>query len=439
MTQKLKVFSWLLFDFANTSFSVVMVTFVFPLYFRNVICGSDPSGDAMWGASVSISMLLVALVSPLLGAEADYSGRRKRFLFAFTVVSVTATALLSLSGPGTALAAALLFILANMGFEGGIVFYDAYLKDIADEGNTGRISGYGFAMGYLGALAILLVVKPFLAGGIVLANMHNVRTVILLSSVFFGIFSLPVFLFLRDRGRNKYDGLKAEPVSAGPRRSLGMQAFLRSFSEVRRTIGAIRRYPDLSRFLLAYFFYNDAILTVISFSSIYAHNTLGYTTGELVIFFMLVQTTAITGSIVFGFLTDRIGPKKTIIITLFIWFAVIIAAVFSSSKELFFYTGMLAGMSMGSSQAASRTLMTRLTPYEHVTEFFGFYDGTFGKASAVAGPLVFGLVSAYAGSQKAALASLLVFFGIGLLLMLRVKFDGKVRVSTELCTEVPES
>ncbi len=172
------------------------------------------------------------------------------------------------------------------------------------------------------------------------------------------------------------------------------------------------------------FFYNDAILTVIAFSSIYAQNTLGFTTGELIAFFMLVQTTAITGSVIFGFVTDKIGPKRTIVITLMIWFVVVVAAIFADSKELFFYTGMLAGMSMGSSQAASRSMMTRLTPREHVTEFFGFYDGTFGKASAVAGPFVFGLVSSQAGSQKAALASLLLFFVTGLLLMTRVKSVG---------------
>lgn len=423
-----------------------MVTFVFPLYFKNVICGSDPSGDAMWGFSVSLSMLLVALVSPLLGAEADYSGRRKRFLFAFTFISVAATALLSLSGPGMALLAASLFILANMGFEGGIVFYDAYLKEIVDEKNTGKISGFGFAMGYLGALSILLVIKPFLGKGIVLSNMQNVQNAILISAVFFAIFAVPIFVFLRDKGMAKKSGDGSEKESNGTsartlvrRHSDGRrQAFARSFAEVRKTIGAIRRYPDLSRFLLAYFFYNDAILTVISFSSIYAQNTLGYTTGELIVFFMLVQTTAITGSIVFGFVTDRIGPKKTIIITLMIWFAVIIAAVFSSSKQLFFYTGMLAGLSMGSSQAASRTMMARLTPREHVTEFFGFYDGTFGKASAVAGPLFFGLVSAYAGSQKIALGSLLLFFCAGLMLMLRVRFGGKEIIAAELCTDTTE-
>jgi len=409
--QKYKVFSWLLFDFANTSFSVMMVTFVFPLYFKNVICKGEPSGDALWGFSVSLSMLLVALISPVLGAAADYSGKRKRFLLFFTLTSIVATALLSFSGPGMALVAVLLFVLANMGFEGGLVFYDSYLKQLASAKSIGRVSGYGFAMGYLGALSILLLVQPLLSKGIVLSNMPNVQLSFLVVAIFFALFAAPLFLVLRDEKK-------------GERPAISFTAIRCSLREVKYTVQHIMSYPDLARFLLAYFFYNDAILTVIAFSSIYAQNTLGFTTGELIRFFMLVQTTAIAGSLVFGFVTDKIGPKRTIVITLLIWFVVVVAAIFADSKELFFYTGMLAGMSMGSSQAASRSMMTRLTPQEHVTEFFGFYDGTFGKASAIAGPLVFGLVSAQAGSQKAALASLLLFFILGLLLMTRVRSVG---------------
>ena len=416
-TQKYKVFSWLLFDFANTSFSVIMVTFVFPLYFKNVICSGEPSGDALWGFSISLSMLIVALISPVLGAAADYSGKRKRFLFVFTLISVIATALLSLSGPGMAFAAVALFILANIGFEGGLVFYDAYLKEIATDKSVGRVSGYGFAMGYLGAFAILLLTKPLLNKGIVLSNAPNVQLSFLAAAVFFALFAVPIFLVLRDQQK------EARPA-------ISFAALGSSIREVKHTVRHIMSYPDLVRFLLAYFFYNDAILTVIAFSSIYAQNTLGFTTGELIVFFMLVQTTAIAGSIIFGFVTDKIGPKRTIVITLLIWFVVVLAAIFADRKELFFYTGMLAGLSMGSSQAASRSMMARLTPREHVTEFFGFYDGTFGKASAIAGPLMFGLVSAYAGSQKAALASLLMFFTIGLLLMTRVRSAG-----TEYCPE----
>ena len=413
VTQKSKVFSWLLFDFANTSFSVMMVTFVFPLYFKNVICNGEPSGDAFWGFSVSLSMLLVALISPVLGAAADFSGKRKRFLFFFTIISIVATALLSFMGSGMAVAAVVLFIFANIGFEGGLVFYDSYLKEITSDKSVGRVSGYGFAMGYLGALAILLLVRPLLSKGIVLDNASNVQMSFLVAALFFALFSAPLFLVLRDKKK-------------GESAAISYAAIRRSIMEVKFTVQHIMSYPDLARFLLAYFFYNDAILTVIAFSSIYAQNTLGFTTGELITFFMLVQTTAISGSVIFGFVTDKIGPKKTIVITLMIWFAVIFAAIFADSKELFFYTGMLAGMSMGSSQAASRSMMTRLTPSEHVTEFFGFYDGTFGKASAVVGPLVFGLVSAQAGSQKVALASLLLFFTLGLLLMTRVRSAGSL-------------
>jgi UMF1 family MFS transporter len=425
-SQKARIFSWLLFDFANTSFSVMMVTFAFPLYFKNIICEGEPKGDALWGMSVSISMLLVALISPVLGAQADYSGRRKRFLFAFTMISVLATALLSFSGPGMVLFAAALFILANIGFEGGLVFYDAWLSEITSPRSIGRVSGYGFAMGYLGAFAILLINLPLLSKGIVPANIPNLKLSFLIVALFFAVFSAPIFLMLRDT-----KGSSDSSSNGAQRRERG-SSFVHSIKEVGYTIRHIMSYPDLARFLLAYFFYNDAILTVIAFSSIYAQNTLGFTTGELITFFMTVQTTAILGSVVFGFVTDKIGPKRTIVITLFIWFAVILLAILSGSKESFFMTGLLAGMSMGSSQAASRSLMARLTPKEHVTEFFGFYDGSFGKASAIIGPLVFGFVSAEAGSQKVALASLLVFFGLGLLILTGVR----TRANAEAAPEV---
>jgi UMF1 family MFS transporter len=431
ISQRLKVISWLLFDFANTSFSVMMVTFAFPLYFKNVICLGDPSGDAIWGASISISMLLVAVVSPVLGAAADFSGNRKRFLFFFTLISVASTFLLGFSGPGFVFPAAALFILANIGFEGGLVFYDAYLPEIASPRSVGRLSGYGFAMGYLGALSILLLLQPLLSKGIVIGNASSVRMSFLVVALFFAVFAAPLFLVLRDRKKTDSgeSGLSlAVPAGATVSENQGLvnsggRSIGRSIREVRYTIRHIMNYPDLARFLLAFFFYNDAILTVIAFSSIYAQNTLGFTTGELIVFFMTVQTTAIAGSVVFGFITDRIGPKRTIVFTLMIWFAVIFMAIFSENKQLFFLTGLLAGMSMGSSQAASRSMMAKLTPRAHVTEFFGFYDGTFGKASAVVGPLVFGLVSSQAGSQKAALASLLVFFGLGLLIMTGVRTD----------------
>ncbi len=403
--QKKTLFSWLLFDFANTSFSVMMVTFAFPLYFKNVICEGEPRGDALWGASLGISMLIVAVISPVLGAAADFSGRRKRFLFVFTLFSVVATALLGLTGPGMVIIAVVLFVVANAGFEGGLVFYDAYLPEIASERSIGRVSGYGFAMGYLGALAILLLLFPLLKEGIVIENMQNVTLSFFLVALFFAVFAAPLFFVLRDEKKT----------------AVNMHFVGRSIREVKYTISHIMNYPDLARFLLAFFFYNDAILTIIGFSSIYAQNTLGFTSGELIIFFMVVQTTAIFGSVIFGVITDKIGPKRTIVLTLIIWCVVIMMAIATTDKLFFYYTGLLAGMSMGSSKAASRSMMARLTPPKHVTEFFGFYDGTFGKASAIAGPVIFGVISSLAGDQRIALASLLLFFVIGLFLILGVR------------------
>nr|WP_161953504.1 MFS transporter [Prosthecochloris marina] len=383
----------------------MMVTFAFPLYFKNVICEGEPRGDALWGASLGISMLIVAVISPVLGAAADFSGRRKRFLFVFTLFSVVATALLGLTGPGMVVIAVVLFVVANAGFEGGLVFYDAYLPEIASERSIGRVSGYGFAMGYLGALAILLLLFPLLKEGIVIENMQNVTLSFFLVALFFAVFAAPLFFVLRDEKKT----------------AVNMHFVGRSIREVKYTISHIMSYPDLARFLLAFFFYNDAILTIIGFSSIYAQNTLGFTSGELIIFFMVVQTTAIFGSVIFGVITDKIGPKRTIVLTLIIWCVVIMMAIATTDKLFFYYTGLLAGMSMGSSKAASRSMMARLTPPKHVTEFFGFYDGTFGKASAIAGPVIFGVISSLAGDQRIALASLLLFFVIGLFLILGVR------------------
>lgn len=383
----------------------MIVTFVFPLYFKNIICQGDPAGDALWGVGVSLSMLTVAIVSPFLGAAADQSGSRKRFLFLFTLMAVLATALLAFSGPGWVMSALLLFIIANIGFEGGLVFYDAYLPDIASRRSIGRVSGYGYAMGYLGALSILLLLYPLLRGGVVPENSASIQLSFFVVALFFALFASPIFLVMRDR----------------PARDRSRPDFARAAREVRHTVRHIMQYPDLARFLVAFFFYNDAILTIIAFASIYAQNTLGFTASELMVFFMLVQTTAILGSVVFGIITDRIGPKRTIVLTLLIWFLVIIMAIITTGKPLFFATGLLAGMSMGSSQAASRSMMARLTPPKHVTEFFGFYDGTFGKASAILGPALFGLISSQAGDQRIALGSLLLFFLLGLLIILPVR------------------
>ena len=192
---RFQIFVWTLFDFANTSFSVIIIAVGYSLYFKDIVAGGEGRGDFLWGIAVSISMFITAAIAPVLGAAADFSSRRKRFLFGFTVVSVVCTSLLYFVNQGMILAGMALFILANIGFEGGIVFYDAFLPNITTERSYGRVSGYGYAMGYIGSLTTLILVMPLYANGFVASNLGNVRFSFVLAAIIFLVFSSPLFLF----------------------------------------------------------------------------------------------------------------------------------------------------------------------------------------------------------------------------------------------------
>lgn len=397
-----QIFVWTLFDFANTSFSVLIVAVGFSLYFKEIVVGGTGRGDFFWGLIVSISMLLTALIAPVLGAASDFGHSRKLYLFGFTLASVACTALLYFVGPGMIALGAVLFIVANIGFEGGIVFYDAFLPLLTVKESYGRVSGYGFAMGYVGSLASLLIAIPLYANGFVAENLHNVRFSFVIAAAMFLIFSIPLFMFLRDRGK---------PAT-------GKVSYLREgFARVRQTISHLRSYRQVALFLVAFFFYNDGILTVISFASIFAQESLKFSLQEILILFAVVQASAIVGSLIFGFMTDKLGPKKSIIVSLLCWIAVVIGAYLVTSKEIFYGIGIVAGACMGGSQSASRSLMALLTPADREAEFFGFYDGFCGKASAVIGTFVFGALSWATGSQRLAVLAVGVFFVLGLSLL----------------------
>jgi len=398
MQNKKKIFIWTLFDFANTSFSIVVVTFLFAVYFKNTVADGKPIGDLYWSFGTSISMIVTALISPVLGAIADFSAGKKRFLLFFTIMCIIATASLFFVGPGQILLGLILFIIANIGFEAGLVFYDAFLPEVTVPKNYGRVSGYGFGMGYLGSLATLAIIYPFIQSGMI-------KETFPVAALFFLVFSIPFFLFIRD-SRKKI--VKTEPYHI-----IGLK-------RVWSTISHLKNYKNLAIFLLAYFFYIEGVNTIIFFSGIYASTTLGFTDTELLVFFLTVQTTAIAGSVVFGIIADSIGQKKTIMITLFMWLITVALAFFIYDKSGFYIVGLIAGASMGSSQSTSRSLMTKLTPEDKKTEFFGFYS-FFGKSSAVVGPLVFGLVSFLSGSQRIAILSVGVFFVIGMLILTKVK------------------
>jgi len=397
MNEKKKIFIWTLFDFANTSFSIVVVTFLYAVYFKKVVAQGQPIGDLYWSIGTSLAMVITAIISPILGAIADYSAGKKRFLLFFTLLCIAATASLYFVESGDVFLGVLIFVLANVGFEAGLVFYDSFLPEITQPKNYGRVSGYGFAMGYLGSLATLAIIYPFIQAEMIKESFP-------VAALFFLIFSLPLFIYLRDNRKNVTE--RKSFINIG-------------ITRVWNTLSHLKNYKNLATFLLAYFFYIEGVNTIIFFSGNYASTTLGFTETDLLIFFLTVQTTAILGSVVLGILADSIGQKKTIIITLIMWLITVVIAYLVHDKNGFYFVGLLAGAAMGSSQSTSRSLMSKLTPADKKTEFFGFYS-FFGKSSAIIGPLVFGLVSFISGNQRLAIFSIGFFFLIGLLILLKV-------------------
>lgn len=419
--EKFRIFIWTLFDFANTSYSIVVVTFLYAVYFKQTVVEGKAVGDFYWSIGTSISMLITALISPVLGAIADYSTGKKRFLLFFTLVCILSTCLLYFVNRGDVFLGLTLFIIANVGFEAGLVFYDSFLPEITAPKNFGRVSGYGFAMGYLGSLTTLALVFPFIKSSMI-------KETFPLTALVFLIFAVPLFIFLKDNRRK---------VARD-------QSFVKiGITRVFNTISHIRNYKNLSLFLLAFFFYIEGVNTVIYFSGNYASTTLHFTMEELIVFFLIVQTTAILGSLVFGLLADSFGQKKSLVLSLVIWIITIIFAYASSDKNGFFiqylskllnsdinnvsrmsfyFVGLLAGSVMGATQSTSRSLMSRLTPFDRKTEFFGFYS-LFGKSSAILGPLVFGYVSYITGEQRFAILTISIFFVVGLGILSFVKDD----------------
>lgn len=405
MKSKSKIFFWTLFDFANTAFSVIVVTVIYSKYFSNYVAGGK---KWLWGLAVSISMIIAAMLSPPLGAVADISRNRKRFLLMFTLVSVICTALMFYVHKGDIFFGALLFILANIGFEAGLVFYDAFLPNLTEKKNFGRVSGYGFAMGYVGALAVLLIVMVLLPSQSSPDYYFYIRLSFVVAAVFFMFFSIPLFLFV------------SEPKNVNRIKGSAFRTGMKKSGETLKSLFVHRKFPSISRFLLAFFLYNDAIITIIAFASIFATDILKMSNDQIILFFVIVQSTAVIGSFIFGIISDHIGPKKTITITLVIWLGVIVGAFFVQSVFEFYLVGLSAGTAIGSSQSCSRSLMALLTPKEREAEFFGFYDGLFGKSSAVIGPLFYGIISDMFNDRIAALA-IGLFFLVGLIILQKVE------------------
>jgi UMF1 family MFS transporter len=398
--------AWMVYDFANSAFSAIVQATVFPAFYANVVVGNaEGRGDLWWGALVSLSMVLVALSSPLLGGIADHAGVRKPLFVSLTALSVVATALLATLGPGMVLRGFALGVLGLVGYEAAIVYYNAYLPLLAPPGEVGRISAGGFAVGYAGSIVAFLAAWPFAAAG-------RYGGCFLTAAALFAAFSLPAFFALpADSGRRL-------PLAAALARGV-----TQTTATLREIVGSAER-TQMRRFLVAYLVYEDGVNTVISFSAVFAATTLGFTFSEIIALFMVVQVTALLGSAGWARTTDVRGPRLVVKLTLVQWTLVTLLAFLVRAKWEFWVVGVIAGLGLGAIQAASRTLMATLIPPDREAEFFGFY-ALVGKTGAVLGPFVFGAVSrAMGGNQRAAIVAVGSFFVVGLALLSRVSAGG---------------
>jgi len=410
MKNKGQVFIWSLYDFANSSYAVIIVAFVFAVYFTDVVCQKQPIGDFYWSLGINISMIASAILNPICGAIADRSSNKKGFLLFFTLLAVIPTAFMYFTGPGTIFLALFLFIVSNIGFQTGLTFYDAFISDMVEEKYYNKVSGIGYAIGYIGSLVSVILVFPL---------KDRPDLLFAVTAVFFLVFSLPLFLFLKEKKiQSDVSSEKINYISYG-------------FSKVFDTVKHINNFKNLRNYLVAYFLYIDAVNTIIFFSGIYASKTLDFSITELAIFFIIVQLTAMLGSFLFGYIGDKAGILRSIIITLVFWILIVTSIFLFIEKDsfvtiagmhihLFFVIGGFAGTFLGSTQALSRALMTKITPQEIKTEFFGFY-ALFEKTSTLLGPLTFGLVSWLSGSQKAAVLSVGAFLIFGMLMLNKVR------------------
>ena len=414
--QKREIFGWVMYDFANSAFATTILAVIFNQYFASVVAGGEKGvlvfGFRLHGASfftfiLSFSMAISAVLSPFLGAVADFSLLKKRFLMFFCYLGILFTGLLYFVHEGDYWQGAVFFILANIGFAGGNVYYNAFLPEISTERNIGRISGLGWGLGYIGGgilLAMNLIMLKYPSWLGLPQGFFTVQDCFLSVAFWWLIFSIPTFLFLKERR----EGLP-QKIS-----------FRAGYQRLWHTFGRIKTFSQLTKFLIAYLIYNDGIETVIVMASIFGAEVLGMETGEIILYFLMIQGIAFFGSLFFGFLADAIGNKKTVMISLGVWSLIVLWAfrlgIIWEPKTEFWILGVLAGLVMGGSQSASRSLQGTFTPEANSAEFFGFYAVS-GKFASIFGPLIYGILIALTGSLQSGILSVLLFFVVGLFIL----------------------
>lgn len=402
-----------MFDFANSGYTTVVLTAVFNAYFVAVVAGRGEDGNGtgtlLWTVALGIANLLILLSAPVLGAIADFGAHKKRFLLASTGGCVLFTAALASVGEGDIATGMLFVILATFMFGTGEDLIAAFLPEIASPRDMGRISGYGWSLGYIGGLLVL---------GVCLAYVHwaeargqsatqFVPVTMLITAVAFAAAATPTFLWLRERAQPQ-----PRPPGAGYVRI--------GFTRVRETWQHARQFRDLFRFLITLAVYYCGIHTVIVLAAVYAQEVMGFATRDTILLILVVNVTAALGAFGFGFAQDRLGSVRTLTVTLLVWVAALVLAYFIETRAGFWVVANLVGIALGSSQSAGRALVGQFSPLARSGEFFGLW-GLAGKSAAIVGPLSYGVITYLSrGNHRLALLATAAFFVAGLVLLWRV-------------------
>ena len=404
------VFAWALYDWANSAFATTVMAGFFPVFFQKFwSIGVDPnSTTARLGYANAAAGFALALLAPVLGAIADRGGRRKSFLFGWTLLGVCATGALYFVGKGEWGTAALLFVLASMGFNGGIVFNDSLMLDVAHPAQYDRVSAFGYSLGYLGGgllflINVVMLQNPAWFG--LRDDAHAVQVSFLTVAVWWFVFTLPLMRRVREQ-------------HSGPHVPLG-EAIRVGFRELAATFAHIRQYRNLAWFLVAYWFYIDGVNTIIKMAVNYG-TSLGLDTGALLTALLVTQFVGFPAALLFGWLGNRIGARRGILIGIIVYCAITVYAYFLDTVREFFALAIAVGLVQGGVQSLSRSLFGKLVPEGKNAEFFGFYN-MMGKFAAFLGPLLMAVTAGFTTNARVPIVSLIVLFVVGGLMLWRVK------------------
>ncbi len=408
-----QLFAWATFDWAATPFFVVVITFIFAAYFTQAVAANPVDGTAQWGWAMTIAALIIGVLAPIFGAVADAGGRRKPWLGAFVLIAAAGMLGLWEIMPHAehVLLALILVVIANVGSEVAQTFYNSMLPELSPPHQVGRWSGLGWGLGYIaGIIGLLILLFGFVQRvpplfGLDTATAENIRIAGPLCAAWLLLFSLPLFLFVPDRSGA---GLPFVPAVRSGLRTLG------------HTLLDVRSQANLARFLLARMIYQDGLNTLFAFGGIYAAGTFGMDTAQVIMFGITLNLTAGLGAFVFSAIDDRIGSKRTILIALLGLMVCGTIALLATDRTVFWIVGGALGIFVGPAGSASRTMMARLAPPHQRAEMFGIFALT-GKVTAFIGPFLFGTATWLFDTQRAGMATILLMFTVGGLLLMRVR------------------